>query len=311
MSKVLVTGSTGLLGSALCAELVTDGYEVVGLSSKDVDLLDFNQTINAFVAHNPDIVIHAAGSVGGILKNESIPYQLLYENTLMGLNVIHTSLHMHIKKLINVSSSCVYPSNTGQLQQPDDLFNGRPDESNMAYAAAKLVVGEACVAARKQFKVDYKTVIPCNLYGPKTSFDEKDGHVIGALIARITKAHNKGDDHVVIWGSGEAERQFLHSADAARMIAATIEMSDAYINIAPDESDIVTIKMLAFLIAQHVGFEGRLVFDADYMNGAYDKNMTEDDELLRRNVTPRIKLADGIKQLVEEYNDQIRTTAII
>ena len=212
MQKILVTGGSGMVGKNLIEFLQTSSdYQIFSPTRKEFDLLNQNQ-VNLYLQNlSPDIVIHCAGLVGGIQANINKPYSFLYENIMMGANIINASSNNNIRKLINLGSSCMYPKDCNKIKE-DSILSGKLEPTNEGYALAKISVGKLCQFIKKEKKLNYKTLIPCNLYGKWDNFDSEKSHMIPAAIKKIHNAKlNKSVP--VIWGDGMSRREFMYVED--------------------------------------------------------------------------------------------------
>ncbi len=213
MTKILVTGSSGFVGkNILISREFTNKFQIYSPSSKDLDLLDKKNVSIYFKKVKPEIVIHCAGKVGGIMKNINSQYEFLYQNSMMILNLINTCMKEDIKKFINISSSCIYPKSFDKPICEDDLLTGKVEPTNEGYALAK-IIGLKLTEYLSESVGGYKTIIPCNLYGPHDNFDENDSHMIPAVISKIDQAKTLNLHSVKMWGSGNVRREFMFIED--------------------------------------------------------------------------------------------------
>jgi GDP-L-fucose synthase len=294
--KTIVFGGTGMLGRALTERLKQDG-PVLSIGGGYCDMTQLHQ-IEFVIDEQPDRVFHCAGLVGGIKKNMENPLSFLIKNTQMGINLIDVCTRHRVKHLYNISSSCVYPRECQQPMREEMLGSGPLEPTNLGYALAKMHVIEAVRMARAM-GFDYKSMIPCNLYGPGDTFGE-GGHVLASLVKKFCDAKRNQLDEVEIWGTGTPRREFLHTADAADAIVAATAIDAPEINIGSGVD--IEIFALAARVANVVGWKGNYKFDITKPDGMPRKLL---DTRLLNDIQwkQKISLDDGIEQLVKEYND--------
>jgi|LakMenEpi03Aug12_release.lakeMendotaPanAssembly.Ray.scaffolds.fasta_scaffold157835_2 GDP-L-fucose synthase len=294
--KTIVFGGTGMLGRALTERLKQDG-PVLSIGGGYCDMTQLDQ-IEFVIDEQPDRVFHCAGLVGGIKKNMENPLSFLIKNTQMGINLIDVCTRHRVKHLYNISSSCVYPRECQQPMREEMLGSGSLEPTNLGYALAKMHVIEAVRMARAM-GFDYKSMMPCNLYGPGDTFGE-GGHVLASLVKKFCDAKRNQLDEVEIWGTGTPRREFLHTADAADAIVAATAIDAPEINIGSGVD--IEIFALAARVANVVGWKGNYKFDITKPDGMPRKLL---DTRLLNDIQwkQKISLDDGIEQLVKEYND--------
>ena len=208
---ILVAGATGLVGSAIVRELTRIGKPVVGISSKEVNLLDRNSTFDYFKNVRPNIVIDAAARVGGINANNTSPVEFLSENIQIQTNLMDAAHETRVKKFIFFGASCIYPKNCPQPIKENYLLTGELEQTNSAYAIAKIAGIELIKSYRKQYNYSWISIMPTTLYGPNDRFDLETGHVLPVLIRKFVEAKKNNSSEVVLWGSGKPLREFLHT----------------------------------------------------------------------------------------------------
>jgi GDP-L-fucose synthase len=284
-----------MVGSAVARQLEADGYEVLAVTRSEVDLRRQEPVERWLAANRPDSVIVAAAKVGGILANDSYPADFLYENMAIETNIIHAAHMTGVDRLVFLGSSCIYPKFAAQPIREDSLLTGPLEPTNEWYAIAKIAGIKLCQAYRKQFGRRYISVMPCNLYGPNDNFDLRSSHVLPALIRKFHQAKESGGSEVGIWGTGTPLREFLHVDDLARAVAFCLENYDEYEHINAGYGSDVTIKELARLIAETVGFTGKLAFDPSKPDGTPRKLM-DSSRLAALGWKPAISLEEGIRQ---------------
>lgn len=268
-SRVYVAGHRGLVGSALFKKLESAGYErLVTRSRNELELLDARAVDEFFESEKPEYVFLAAARVGGILANDTYPVEFLQDNLRVQLNVIEAAYRHGVEKLLFLGSSCIYPKHAPQPMKEEYLLTGELEPTNEPYAIAKIAGIELCKSYNRQHGTDYISVMPTNLYGPGDNFDLQTSHVLPALIRKFYDAKERGDESVTVWGTGEPRREFLHVDDLAD---ACVYLMDNYsgseiVNIGVGED--VSIRELAELVRDVVGYEGDIVHDASKPDGA-------------------------------------------
>ena len=297
---ILVAGATGLAGSAIYRELLNLGEKVVGISSKDVDLLDRKTTFEYLKNLKPKVVIDAAAKVGGISANNNFPVEFLSENIQIQTNLMDGSHNSGVQKFVFLASSCVYPKSCPQPIKEEYVLTGPLEPTNSAYAMAKLSGIELIKSYRRQFGHKWISVMPTNLYGPNDNFDLESSHVFPALIRKFVDAKHSGAKLVTLWGSGKPRREFLHVDDLAKAIIVCLEKynSDQQINIGTGID--LTIKELSTKIAKSVGFDGEVNWDTNREDGTPQK-VLDIKKISDLGWKPSISLDEGINLTVEWY----------
>jgi GDP-L-fucose synthase len=264
--KILVTGGHGFLGKHLCAELRLRGYNFVAPSFERYDLRRQIQVEELFEEHSPAVVIHLAANVGGIGANQKNPGAFLYDNAIMGLNLIEASRLSGVEKFIQIGTVCAYPKSPSVPFREEALWLGYPEETNAPYGIAKKILLTQLQAYREQYWLNGIYLIPTNLYGPGDNFNPETSHVIPGLIHRIDQAI-KSNTHVKIWGTGNASREFLYVKDCARAIVMAMEKynSPEPVNIGTGQE--TSIRAIAQLIANLMGYTKKLEFDLTKPDG--------------------------------------------
>ncbi len=308
--KVFVAGHKGMVGSAIVRRLESEGaYEIITCSRKELDLLD-QKAVQAFMrSEQVDEVYLAAAKVGGIHANNTFPAEFIYENLMIECNLIHAAHQAGVQKLLFLGSSCIYPKFAEQPMSEDALLTGVLEPTNEPYAIAKIAGIKLCESYNRQYGRDYRSVMPTNLYGPNDNFHPENSHVIPALIRRFHAAVNAGDSEVVIWGSGNPMREFLHVDDmaAASFHVMNLDADSYQANTQPMLSHInvgtgvdCTIRELAETIARVTGFEGRLIFDSSKPDGTPRKLM-DVSRLRALGWEASISLEDGLASAYEWF----------
>ena len=267
-SRIYVAGHTGLLGQALLNALAARGFTDVHTIVRARLDLRHQQDVAHYLAHiQPDWIINAAGLVGGIQANRTRPAEFCYDNLMIQANLIESARQNKVARLITFASACAYPKACRQPMHESDLFGGRVEPTNDAYAMAKLAGLKLCQSYRDQYNVDYQCLIPTNLYGPHDRFDPDGCHVIPALIRRYHEAKQTGAPNVTLWGSGAPIRQFLFAPDLADMVATMIEHPLPRQPINLGSNWVTSIADLASLIGRIVGYKGETLFDRSKPDG--------------------------------------------
>lgn len=271
-SKIYVAGHHGMVGSSIVRELKKQGYiNIITRTHNELDLCRQEQTEKFFEKEKPEYVFLAAAKVGGIMANMQSPAVFLYENLMIQNNIIECSRKYGVKKLLFLGSSCIYPRKAPQPMKEEYLLDGKPEPTNEGYALAKIAGMKLCEMYNRQYGTDYISVMPCNLYGIGDNFDSEKSHVVPALIRKFHEAKEHGAKEVVIWGTGQARREFLFADDLsdACMFLMNHYSGNDFFNIGSGTD--VTIKELAELIKDIVGFQGAIVFDVSKPDGMPQK----------------------------------------
>jgi GDP-L-fucose synthase len=271
--RVWVAGHTGMVGSALVRRLEKDSVDLITATSPEVDLRRQEPTEEFVLESRPEVGFIAAAVVGGIHANRSAQGRFLYENLMIAANAIEACRQAGVEKVVVLGSSCIYPRETSQPIAEEQLLTGPLEETNEGYAIAKIAALEMGKMYRRQYGVDVVSLMPTNLYGPGDNYDLETSHVLPALLRKIHEAKVNGADEVEVWGSGRPRREFLYVDDAAdaAVFAATRYSGEQHLNVGTGED--ISIADLARLIAEIVGWEGRLVFDATMPDGTMLKRL--------------------------------------
>ena len=302
-ARVFVAGHGGLVGSSIVRRLESDGFGNLLLRSRSELDLEDHAAVDAFFAQEkPDYVFLAAARAGGIRANATFPGDFIRENLHIQVNVIDAAYRNEAKKLLFLGSSCIYPRLAPQPLREDYLLTGPLEPTNEAYAIAKIAGVKMCEAYRQQFDFDAISLMPTNLYGPGDNFSLEDSHVLPALIRKFHSAKNDNLDRVVVWGTGEPRREFLHVDDLADACVFLMEnYSDGeLINVGWGED--ISIRSLAELVAAVVGFDGELEFDTSKPDGTPQK-LLDIAKIRSLGWEPRITLRDGIEATYRWFQD--------
>jgi GDP-L-fucose synthase len=302
-----------MVGSAICRQLLAEGgHQLITRTHAELDLTD-QSAVRAFMAdQRPDAVILAAAKVGGIYANNTYPADFIYENMMMQSNVIHQAWAAGVTKLLFLGSSCIYPKLADQPMREDALLTGTLEPTNEPYAIAKIAGIKLCESYNRQHGVDYRSVMPTNLYGPGDNFHPENSHVLPALIRRFHEAAQNGTSEVAIWGSGKPRREFLHVDDMAeaslfvmnlptKIYAQNTEPMLSHINVGTGSD--VSIAELAALVAEVMGYQGQIIYDASKPDGTMRKLM-DVSRLSAMGWNASIALQDGVRATYQWFLDQ-------
>lgn len=294
-AKVYVAGHGGLVGSAIVRRLEDDGFDNLLLRrSAELDLREQQAVRDFFSAEKPDYVILAAARVGGILANDTYPAEFIYDNLMMEANVIHSAYQNGVKKLLALGSTCIYPKMAPQPLGEDSLLTGPLESTNEWYAVAKIAGIKLCQAYRKQYGCNFIAAMPTNLYGPGDNFDLEKSHVIPALIRKFHNAKLENHATVTVWGTGKPLREFLHVDDLADACLFLLEHYDegSIVNIGVGEDQ--SIRELASIVSDTVGFDGEIVYDASKPDGT-PRKLVDTSRINGLGWHARIGLREGVE----------------
>jgi GDP-L-fucose synthase len=310
-SKIFVAGHRGLAGSALMRALTASGYaNLVTRTHAELDLTDQAAVRGFFQAERPEHVFLAAAKVGGILANSSYPAQFIRDNLAVQANVIHEAWAAGVDRLLFLGSSCIYPRLCPQPMREEHLLSGPLEPTNRAYAVAKIAGIEMCSAYNRQYGTRFLAAMPTNLYGPGDSYDLENAHVLPAIIRKMHEGKVQGAAEVVIWGTGQARREFLYSDDMAAACLRLMTLAEGeyaellaqggwpLVNVGFGED--MTIAELARLVADEVGFSGRFTFDASRPDGTPQK-MLDCSRMAALGWRPQVPLCEGIRLAYHEF----------
>jgi len=313
--KIYIAGHRGMVGSAIMRELKKRGNEnLVFRSHAELDLTNQLAVKNFFESEKPDQVYLAAAKVGGIYANNTYPAEFIYDNLMVQANVIHEAFNVGVKKLLFLGSSCIYPKSVAQPMREEALLTGILEATNEPYAVAKIAGIKLCESYNRQYGVDYRSVMPTNLYGPGDNYHPENSHVIPALIRRFHEAKLNNCSSVVIWGSGTPMREFLYVDDMAaacvhvmnleaQIYSAHTQPTLSHINVGYGED--VTIKVLAQTICEVVGFKGVIDFDRSKPDGTPRKLM-DSSRLNGLGWRANISLKDGLNLAYHDYLNNLK-----
>ena len=300
-SKIYIAGHKGMVGSACWRALEDAGYtNIIGKSSKDLDLRNQREVKDFLSQEKPYAIIDAAAKVGGILANDTYPYEFLMDNMLIQNNLIRSAHELDIQKFIFLGSSCIYPKLAPQPLKEEYLLTGPLEPTNECYAIAKISGVKLIEALRKQYGRDYVSLMPTNLYGPGDNFDLNSSHVLPAMIRKFHEAKENGNSDVILWGSGNPMREFLHVDDLAMAVKFVLEnqTEESIYNVGSGKD--LTISNLALVIQSIVGHRGSIKWDKSKPDGTMRKIM-DSSKIQLIGWKPSISLMEGIRSTYKIY----------
>ena len=293
-SKIYVAGHNGMVGSAIVRKLRSSGFDNLLLRSRqELDLTEQSSVRTFLQSERPDFIFVAAAKVGGIHANNTYRAEFIYQNLMIEANLIHAASLAGVERLLFLGSSCIYPRDCPQPIKEEYLLTGPLEETNEPYGIAKIAGIKLCESYNRQYGTRYFSVMPTNLYGPNDNYDLANSHVLPALIRKAHEAKLRGDPEIVIWGTGTPKREFLHVDDLADACVFMMErdIGDGLYNIGSGEE--VTIRELALIVAQEIGFAGQLVFDKTKPDGT-PRKLLDCARLNSLGWKSKIPLSDGI-----------------
>lgn len=303
--KIYVAGHRGLVGSAIVRSLKRQGYEtVIGRTHRELELEDQTAVRNFFETERPDAVVLAAAKVGGIGANNSAPADFIYDNLQIQCNVIKCCHDYHVKKLLFLGSTCIYPRMAPQPIPEDALLTGPLEETNEAYAVAKIAGLEMCRFYKRQYGDDFISCMPTNLYGPYDNYDLEGSHVMPAMIRKFHEAKVSGAPTVELWGTGAPLREFLYVDDMADACVYLMEnySGEQHVNIGTGKE--LTIRELAELVRKTVGYEGEIVWNQDMPDGT-PRKLTDVSKLHGLGWKHKVELEDGVKLAYDWFRENV------
>ena len=300
--RIFVAGHTGMVGSAIVRLLNNIDCEILTVSSQELDLKQSSKVDKWFDEHRPDAVFLAAAKVWGILANSSYPADFLIDNLSIQNSVITNAFKYKVKKLMFLGSSCIYPRNAKQPIKESSLLTGILEPTNEAYAIAKIAGIKLCQFYRKQYGVDYVSVMPTNLYGPGDNFHPKNSHVVAALISKFYEAVKLNKEEVIIWGTGKPLREFMHVDDLAEGLIFLMENYSEYEHVNIGTGKEISITEFAKIIKSISGWKGKIKFDDSYPDGMPRKVM-DINKISKLGWYSKIELEVGLKQAYKWFID--------
>jgi len=312
--KIYIAGHRGLVGSAIVRQLKSRGFtNLLMRTHKELDLTNQVQVQTFFEQEKPDYVILAAAKVGGIHANNTYPADFIYQNMMIEANVINSAYENEVKRLLFLGSTCIYPKAVEQPMREDALLTGVLEPTNEPYALAKIAGIKLCESYNRQYGTDFRSVMPTNLYGINDNFHPENSHVIPALIRRFHEAKVSNDAEVIVWGTGNAMREFLYVDDMAEASLFVLELDEktyqantksmlSHINVGTGKD--VTIKKMAETMKQVVGYEGNLTFDTTKPDGS-PRKLIDVSRLSNMGWKYGIDLEEGLKKIYKWYKGEI------
>ena len=297
---ILVAGGSGLVGSAVVRNLRQANRSVIGISSNDVNLLDREKTFSFIQDLKPIAIIDAAAKVGGIGGNNAYPVEFLSQNLQIQTNLMDAAHNANVDKFVFLGSSCIYPKESPQPIKEEYLLTGELEQTNSAYAIAKISGIELIRSYRKEFGHKWISLMPTNLYGPNDNFDLENGHVLPALIRKFVEAQRSESREVTAWGTGNPLREFLYVEDLARAVILCLDRYDDSQHINVGTAEEISIKHLAEKIASKVGFKGKILWDNNKPDGTFRK-VLDNQKILNLGWKPMISLDEGLTKTVQWY----------
>ena len=304
--KILLTGSRGMVGRNIIEHFSAHNHVILSPTSTELNLLDVESVQNYICANKPDMIIHAAGIVGGIQANMAQPVKFLVDNIQMGLNILMSAKACSVKKFMNLGSSCMYPRDAENPLSEELILKGELEPTNEGYAIAKVASTRLCeYINREDESYLYKTVIPCNLYGQHDKFDPEHSHMIPAVIRKINDAKNQNLESIDIWGDGLARREFMYAADFADFVYYAIdnfEVMPQNINVGLGHD--YTINEYYKKIADTVGYQGKFTHDLSRPTGMQQK-LVDDTKLKAFGWQPQTTLEQGIQKTYDYFSNEV------
>ena len=303
--KIYVAGHRGLVGSAMVRNLKSKGYtNIIGRTHQELELTNQLAVREFFEKERPDVVVLAAAKVGGINANNTTPAEFAYDNMQVQCNVIHCCHEYKVKKLLFLGSACIYPKMAPQPIPEDALLTGPLEVTNEAYAIAKIAGLEMCKFYKRQYGDDFISCMPTNLYGPHDNYDLKGSHVLPAMIRKFHEAKFAGAESVELWGTGTPLREFLYVDDMADACVFLLEnySGEQHVNIGTGKE--VTIRQLAELVKETVGFEGEIIWNSEMPDGT-PRKLTDVTKLHAMGWRHRIELEEGVRLAYDWFKENV------
>ncbi len=301
--KIWVSGHRGMVGSALVRRLGDENCEVLTASRAELDVRDSGAVKKWMASHKPDIVLIASAKVGGILANDSLPADFIYDNIMIAANVIHAAYEVGVEKLLNLGSSCIYPRLAPQPLTEASLLTGPLEPTNEWYAVAKIAAIKMCQAYRRQHGCNFISAMPTNLYGPGDNYDLLSSHVMPALIRKMHTAKLNNTASVEVWGSGSPLREFMFVDDLADACIYLTKQYSGYDHINVGSGQEISIGELALLIAEIVGYSGKIHFDASKPDGT-PRKLLDTSQLQAMGWKAKTPLRDGIATAIQCFENE-------
>jgi GDP-L-fucose synthase len=301
--RIYIAGHRGMVGGALC-RVLQDKTDVVTATRAELDLTDRHSVDRFFASEKPDAVIFAAAKVGGIVANNTYPVQFLAENAMMAINAVASAYEHSVKRFLFLGSTCIYPRDCPQPMREESLLTGPLEQTNEAYAIAKIAGLKLCQYYRRQYGVEYTSAMPTNLYGPGDNYHPENSHVLPALIRRFHEAKVEGTASVTIWGTGTPRREFLHVDDLAEGLVHLLGLNGLpdWLNIGTGKD--LSILELAKAVADVVGFKGEIQTDPSRPDGTPVK-CTDVSQIHKTGWHHKIELIDGLRQTYQCFLEEV------
>ena len=315
--RIFIAGHKGMVGSALVRLLKKKNTKLITKSKKELNLLKQTSVLNFFKKNKIDQIYLSAAKVGGIYANNTFPAEFIYENLTIQANIIHSAFLTGVKKILFLGSSCIYPKNANQPIKENELLRGQLEQTNEPYAIAKIAGIKMCESYNRQYGkshgIDYRSIMPTNLFGPGDNYHHKNSHVIPSLIQRFHKAKIKNLSSVKIWGSGNAKREFLYVDDMARASILLMNLNKkkydkqvtkmcSHLNVGSSKE--LSIKDLAYIIKNIVGYKGKIIFDITKPEGN-PRKLLNTSRINNLGFKPRISLKNGLAKTYKEFLRQL------
>lgn len=300
-AKIYVAGHRGMVGSAVLRKLETAGYtNIITRTSKELDLRRQSEVEDFFAEENPDYVFVAAAKVGGIMANNTYPADFMYDNMMIEMNIINGAFNNKVNKLLLLGSSCIYPRMAEQPIKEDSLLTGSLEQTNEAYALAKIAGVKYCEYLNRQYGTDFISAMPTNLYGPNDNYHPQNSHVLPGLIRRFHEAKVNGDKEVVVWGTGTVLREFLYVDDLADASLYLMENYSGNETVNVGTGKDLSISELAQLVKKVVGYEGEITQDTSKPDGT-PRKLLDVSKLNNSGWSYKTELEDGIKLAYQDF----------
>ena len=299
-NKIYIAGQEGMVGQSIYRLLKSKNYQIIECKRNDLNLVNQKDVESWFKKNKPGIVINAAGKVGGILDNSKNQMTYIYNNAMIGFNLVNSSFNHNVKKFINLASACIYPKITKQPIKEEYLLSSRLENSNEGYSIAKIATIKYCQYIKEYLGKNFISLQPANLYGERDNDDLKKSHVIPALVRKFHEAKIEKKKTVEVWGSGLVKREFLHVNDLSEAVYFCLKnkINNSYLNVGG--LDHLSIKDLAEMIKKIVNYHGKIVFNRNYPDGVKSRKL-DSSIILKKGWSPRIKLKDGLKSYYNYY----------
>ncbi|MFN5181633.1 MAG: GDP-L-fucose synthase family protein [Bacteroidota bacterium] len=300
-AKIYVAGHRGMVGSAICRNLLNNGYtNLITLKSSELDLRNQQSVLNFFNEVRPEYVFLAAAKVGGIHANNTYRADFIYDNLIIECNIINAAYRFNVKKLMFLGSSCIYPKNAPQPLKEEYLLQSDLEETNEPYAIAKIAGIKLCENYKRQYGCNFISVMPTNLYGPNDNYDLNNSHVLPALLRKFHEAKENESAFVEVWGSGKPLREFMHADDMAEACIYLMHNYDGLRHVNIGVGYDISIGDLAILIKEIIGYSGEIKFNTEKPDGTMRKLM-DVSQLNKMGWKHKIDLKEGITMVYESY----------